>query len=68
MNKRTQLLVEELNTHIKLRNVSGIISAIDRMEHFEILEHRDALYLFDDIMNDWCTFPVSSFIKEGYNE
>ncbi|RIL27791.1 hypothetical protein BUY98_14195 [Staphylococcus gallinarum] len=54
-------LVEKLNEGIKAIDLIAVRNAIEELIDGEYIDRLQGEYLFQDILNDWCTFPLSSF-------
>ncbi|MCQ9288748.1 hypothetical protein NQ035_07680 [Staphylococcus gallinarum] len=60
--------VEKLNEGIKAIDLIVVRNAIEELIDGEYIDRLQGEYLFQDVLNDWCTFPLSSFKGAGNNE
>ena len=61
---RLEEIVEKLNDNIRDFNLEVIADCICDLDKEGYITQRDAQYLFEDIMNDRCPIPISSFKED----
>lgn len=61
---RLEEIVKKLNDNIRDFNLEVIVDCIYDLDKEGYINQRDAQYLFEDIMNDRCPIPLSSFKED----
>lgn len=61
---RLEEIVNKLNDNIKNFNFGVIHDCIYDLHNEGYISQLDAQYLLEDIMNDKCTIPLSSFMED----
>lgn len=56
-----EIIVGKLNEGIKTMDLYLVGEAIEDLINGKYIDRLEGEYLFQDVLNDGCTFPVSSF-------
>lgn len=63
-----ETIVGKLNEGIKIMDLVIVRNAIEDLINGEYIDRLQGEYLFQDILNDGCTFSVSAFKEDTDND